>query len=150
MIKKIFNSKKSVLFTILFLFGLVSIRIFERKLFYDPFLHFFRTEYENQQLPVFDGFKLFLNIVFRYSLNTLLSLGIILAVFKEKVLLVFSSWLYLVFFIVLTMIFFGLLFFSEKPDYWLLFYVRRFLIQPLFLLLFLPAFFYQKLKNKEC
>jgi exosortase F-associated protein len=34
--------------------------------------------------------------------------------------------------------------FLDKENNFVLFYIRRFLIQPLFLLLFIPAFFYQK------
>ena len=42
-----------------------------------------------------------------------------------------------------------LLHFSKTQDYLFVFYVRRFLIQPLFLILFVPAFFYQKSVNKQ-
>ncbi|WP_374707786.1 exosortase F system-associated protein [Flavobacterium sp. J372] len=33
---------------------------------------------------------------------------------------------------------------TEKPNLLALFYIRRFLIQPLFLILFIPAFYYQR------
>lgn len=147
MLKKNKNRKK-IFFLGLLVCGLILVRLFETKLFYDPFLQFFRTEYENKQLPVVDGFRLFLHLLYRFSLNSTLSLGVIYLVFEEKKWVIFSTWLFLFFFIILTVVFFGLLFFNVKPDYWLLFSVRRFLIQPVFLLLFLPAFYFQKI-NKQ-
>ena len=39
---------------------------------------------------------------------------------------------------------FGLLHFSKHPDYLILFYIRRFLIQPLFFFYLSQHFYYQK------
>jgi exosortase F-associated protein len=55
--------------------------------------------------------------------------------------------LYLLFFIILVIAFIFILFYNGETNKMGLFYVRRFIIQPLFLLLFLPAFYYQKQKN---
>ena len=47
------------------------------------------------------------------------------------------------------LLFFGYLNYTKNPNFMILFYIRRFLIQPLLLVLFIPAFFYQKkLTNK--
>jgi exosortase F-associated protein len=54
---------------------------------------------------------------------------------------------YLLFFIILISLFFIVLFFFGETNKMTLFYIRRFLIQPIFLLLFLPAFYYQKKIN---
>ncbi|UOX35626.1 exosortase F system-associated protein [Flavobacterium sediminilitoris] len=120
------------------------IRTFERTLFYDPFLSFFKSEYHKKELPEFNTLKLFLNLLIRYTLNTILSLSILYLLFKQKKIVVFSSWLYFWLFVVLILIFFSILMFDAKPNYLMLFYVRRFLIQPLFLILFIPAFYYNK------
>ncbi|MGQ2982205.1 exosortase F system-associated membrane protein [Flavobacterium sp.] len=125
---------------------LVLVRSFEASLFYDPLLEFFRKE--DKTLPDYESFKLFLGIAFRYGINTLLSLGIIWLAFKDKAILRLAALLYLAFFVVLT----ALLFISltdDTPNLMLIFYIRRFLIQPLLLLLFLPAFFYQKNKRNN-
>ncbi|WP_130735982.1 exosortase F system-associated protein [Flavobacterium sp. J27] len=126
---------------------LILIRFFEDQLFYDPFLNFFKSEYQHKSLPEFNGKSLFIGVLFRYGLNTFLSLGLIYCLFLEKKMVVFAASLYGVFFIVLSGSFFMLLL-GNQPNYLVLFYVRRFLIQPLFLVLFIPAFYYQKTVKK--
>lgn len=143
MIKKLIKNKFRVLIAIGTLLALVAVRAFEQKLFYDPFLPFFKTEFQGKSLPDYEGFKLFLNTFLRYFLNTIFSTLLIYQIFKEKKLVVFVSWLYLFLFVVLAAMYFGMLYF-ETSDYLVLFYVRRFLIQPLFLVLFIPAFYYQR------
>nr|WP_294936805.1 exosortase F system-associated protein [uncultured Flavobacterium sp.] len=123
---------------------LACVRLFEKHLFYDPFLEFFKGEFQNMQLPLYNTAQLFLGLLFRYFLNSGLSVAIIYIVFKDVQLVKVVSLLYAVFFVFLIAVFFWVLNFSEKPDYMVLFYVRRFLIQPIFLVLFLPAFYYQK------
>lgn len=123
---------------------IVLIRAYEDFLFYDPFLEFFKSDYQNQVLPDFESLQLFLGIGFRYGLHMILSLLILYLLFRDKKIIFLSSILYLLFFIVLMGCFFFLLHVSKQPNYLILFYVRRFLIQPLFLVLFVPAFYYQK------
>uniref|UniRef100_UPI0040473CDC exosortase F system-associated membrane protein n=3 Tax=Flavobacterium TaxID=237 RepID=UPI0040473CDC len=93
----------------------------------------------------FDGLKLFFGLFSRYLLNTLLSLGIIYLLFKQIQLVQFSAILFLVLFAILILLFYAVLFLSSQPDYLILFYLRRFLIQPIFLVLFIPAFYYQQI-----
>jgi exosortase F-associated protein len=143
MIKKLIKNKFRVLIAIGALLALVVVRAFEQKMFYDPFLPFFKTEFQGKSLPDYEGFKLFFNTLLRYFLNTIFSILLIYQIFKEKKLVVFVSWLYLFLFVVLAAMYFGMLYF-ETSDYLVLFYVRRFLIQPLFLVLFIPAFYYQR------
>lgn len=145
MVKKIYSKRIRLFFIVLALLFLILVRTFEHQLFYDPFLIFFKINYQNQVLPEFNGLKLFLGLLFRYGLNAFFSLVIIYLLFKDKKMLVFSVWLYVFFFIFLCSVFFGMLIFIEQPNYLILFYVRRFLIQPLFLVLFVPAFYYQKM-----
>jgi len=112
-------------------FLIICIRFFEDSLFYDPFLEFFKSDYQNKPLPNFEGFKLILNVFFRYFLNTLLSILIIYLLFKNRNHVKIASILYVFLFIVLIILFSFSLFSSSKPDYLVLFYIRRFLIQPL-------------------
>lgn len=144
MIKKLLENKSTIALIIVFLMVLVAIRTFENYLFYDPFLTFFKLDYQNKTLPNFNSIQLFFGILFRYGLNTLFSLFLIYLFFKEKKLVVFSAWLYILLFVLLVSLFFGILNLDSTPDYLVLFYVRRFLIQPLFLPLFIAAFYYQK------
>ncbi|HLO72437.1 MAG TPA: exosortase F system-associated protein [Flavobacterium sp.] len=145
MLKEIRKDRKRVLLLFLAILGLVFVRAFENQLFYDPFLQFFKYDYQNKPLPSFNTVKLFLGLFFRYVLNTILSLGIIYLLFKQLQLVKFSALLFVVLFVILMLLFFGVLHFSKQPDYLVLFYLRRFLIQPLFLVLFIPAFYYQQM-----
>lgn len=141
------TNKTKVLLLLGCAFGIVFIRLFEDQLFYDPFLQFFKQDFKNKTLPNFDGVKLFFGILFRYSLNSIFSLAILYILFKQIELVRFATKLYIVFFTVLVFTFFGLLYFSEQSDFLILFYIRRFLIQPLFLILFIPAFYYQQISK---
>ena len=147
MLKEIRKDKKRVLLLFLAILGLVFVRAFENQLFYDPFLQFFKYDYQNKPLPSFDAMKLFLGLFFRYVLNTFLSLAIIYLLFKQLQLVKFSALLFVVLFVVFMLLFFGILQFFEQPDYLVLFYIRRFLIQPLVLVLFIPAFYYQQISR---
>lgn len=147
MLKKLIKHKFRIVLLLIALLGLVLVRAFENKLFYDPFLSFFKLDYQNKSLPSFENIPLFFGLFLRYVLNMVLSLVIIYSLFKQLPLVRFAMVLYCVFFVVLIVLFFGLLHFSEQPDYLILFYIRRFLIQPLFLVLFIPAFYYQQLSR---
>ena len=147
MLKKLNKNKFRIALLLLAFLGLILIRAFESQLFYDPFLSFFKLEYQNKPLPDFDSISLFFGMFLRYLLNTVLSLAIIYLLFKQLPLVRFAMLLYIIFFVVLMLVFFGLLHFSNQLDYMVLFYIRRFLIQPLFLVLFIPAFYYQQINR---
>lgn len=142
MLNKILEHKKAIFISIIIVFCFGLIRAFEKTLFYDPFLVYFESTFKEQPLPNVDLFKLFYNLLFRFALNTFLSLLLIYVLFKDKGVLNFSIFLYSFFGILLFAMFFIVLFYFPENT-WLLFYVRRFIIQPIFVLLFIPAFYYQ-------
>lgn len=148
MLKKILNNKVRVLIFVILVVLLALIRDFETILFYDPFLAFFKSEFNALPLPNFNALHLFVSLSFRYFLNAVVSLGIIYSVFKQKELVAFSALLYLAFFVLLTLALFGVLYFSSQ-NVLAIFYIRRFLIQPLFVILFVPAFYYQSRMDKK-
>ncbi len=129
--------------------ALLLIRMFEKELFYDPFLDFFHGDTQNKIIPEFNTIKLFLGLLYRYIMNSIFTVLIVYFLFKDISIVKLTSFLLSLFFVVLIVIFFSLLHFSQSSDYLFVFYVRRFLIQPLFLILFVPAFFYQKSVNKQ-
>lgn len=147
MLKKIFNHKVRVALAMFFIIALVLVRAYEDSLFYDPFLDYFKSNYFNLPLPEIDSLQLFGGLLFRYFLNSALSLAIIYVLFKDRDAIKFASFLYLIFFVILIIAFFFILFNNGETNKMGLFYIRRFLIQPIFLLLFLPAFYYQKTKK---
>lgn len=126
---------------ILLLVLLVSVRIFQERLFYDPLIAFFKTD--DKILPELDTVKLVLSLFFRYVLNTIFSLGILWLIFKDKSVVRLSALLYALFFILLITGFIVVIN-MDSPHLLTVFYIRRFIIQPLFLILFIPAFYYQK------
>lgn len=138
---KITLNKKNIPLIALLLVLLVLVRLFEGRLFYDPLIEFFK--HEGSPMPDYDTGKLFLSVAFRYFLNTFISLGIIWLIFKDRAILRLTFILYIVFFVVLATVMYSILR-SSDINLLLLFYVRRFLIQPLLLILFVPAFYYQK------
>lgn len=148
MLNKIIEYKFKILIATIVVLCFAAIRAFENQLFYDPFLIYFDLDFKNLPYPQVDGFKLFLGLLFRYVLNTILSLMLIYALFRDLEILKFSTFLYVFFLGILFAMFFLIL--EYFPDgNWLLFYVRRFIIQPIFTLLFIPAFYYQQQKNKK-
>lgn len=127
---------------------LIFMRSFAATAFYDPFVEYFKNDYLTSIFPEFDTPKLFVNLFFRYLLNTLISLLIIYLFFQKKQLIIFSVKFYIITFITLSLVYFLLLKTSFSSGYLLPFYVRRMLIHPIFLLILLPAFYYQK-KSSE-
>lgn len=135
---------------LLVLFGLlVLIRVFENELFYDPYLLFFRNDYLYLDFPNREIMKLTLFTSLRYFMNSVLSLGIIYLFFKDKSILKFCAIIYSLAFVLLILIFLYFVIHPRQEDYYLFFNIRRFLIQPLFLLLLLPAFYYFRLKHDK-
>jgi|688.fasta_scaffold371592_2 exosortase F-associated protein len=147
MLQKLLRNKLKFSLFVFLLLLLVAIRAFERNLFYDPFLNYFQMEYAHLPYPMINGFKLFLNLLLRYFLNSTLSIALLWLLFKDIDIVKFTSILYIFFGMILMFGFFLVFLYLDENNSMLLFYIRRFIIQPLFLLLFIPAFYYQN-KNK--
>lgn len=131
----------------LLLLVLVAIRGFEDLLFYDPYLTFFENDYLYMDNPRREVAKLVLYTSFRYLLNTLTSLGIIYLIFNDKIMVKFSLVIYGIAFVLLLIPFLYFVINPKQEDYYLFFNIRRFLIQPILLILLLPAFYYYKLNR---
>lgn len=123
---------------------LATIRAFEQQIFYDPFLEYFKTNYLYEPFPEYDSTQLYLNLIFRYILNTSISLMIIQVLFRKKAYLKLAVVFYLISLVILIITFTIAINFSDHSNYQYFFYIRRFLIHPLLLLLLIPAFYYQK------
>ncbi len=132
---------------VLLLLVLVAIRGFEDDLFYDPYLTFFENDYLYMDNPRREVAKLVFYTSLRYLLNTSASLGILYFVFNDKVMIKFSTLLYIIAYVLLLIPFLYFVINPRQEDYYLFFNVRRFLIQPIGLILLLPAFYYYKLNR---
>lgn len=148
MLQKIINNKVKIV-QLFFLVGLLAlVRAFEGQLFYDPFLHYFKEE-NASVYPEVNSVLLYLNLFFRYFLNTIISLLLLYVIFRDKALVQFSAVLYVLFFIVLLITFYIYLNYFDESHKMILFYIRRFLIQPIFILLFIPGFYFQNKTQKK-
>jgi exosortase F-associated protein len=143
MLQKLLSDKKKIGWALFLVLLLVLIRAFEETLFYDPFLDYFKSEYAHQAFPKINIVKLFFSLGMRFYLNSMISLFLLYVLFKDKQIVKFTAFLYMVLGSILMISFiFTLTFFAHEKM--TLFYIRRFLIQPIFILLFIPAFYYQK------
>jgi len=148
MLNNIFEHKWKIIIAIVIVTCFGIIRAFENQLFYDPFLVYFESDFKSLHFPEVDLLRLFGGLLFRYFLNTVLSLVLIYSLFEDVEIIKFSSILYAFFLLLLFGMFFTILkFYSEGS--WILFYIRRFIIQPIFVLLFIPAFYYQQQNLKK-
>lgn len=129
--------------------ALVFVRVFEEQLFYDPFIKFFKGNYTNKPLPELNHIKLFINYLARFTVNSFLSLVIIFVLFKNSSYVKIAVALYAILFVVLEVALFIFIKLNVSDMYIYIFYIRRFMIQPLFLLLFVGAFYYQSFANKQ-
>ena len=127
---------------------LFLVRAFATELFYDPLIAYFQNDYLYSKMPEINLWRLIVNMFFRYVLNALLTLGIIWTLFERKDYLKFTGFFLMLAFIILIVFFVLLIRDKFEFGYLLPFYIRRFIIQPLFLLIILPAFYYQKLSNR--
>ncbi len=141
---------KGVKYILIFLLVslLFVIELLKSDLFYDPLIVYFQNDYLYTKMPEVNTWKLVSGTLFRYTLNSLLSIAIIYLAFGKKRFVKFSGFFLMVAFMLLIIIYVYLLKEEFKDGYLFPFYVRRFLIHPLFLLLLLPAFYYQKTNRK--
>ncbi|MFK7049363.1 MULTISPECIES: exosortase F system-associated protein [Flavobacterium] len=148
MFQKLLKNKDRFVIGVLSITGLILVRNYESDWFYDPFIEYFKGEFQQQLYPDYNLVKLLFNWLLRYFLNTFLSLIFLFVLFREIGMIKIAIILYLFFlFFLILFIFFVLQFFDESYRM-TLFYIRRFLIQPLFLILFIPAFYCQKENTK--
>ncbi|MCB0457269.1 MAG: exosortase F system-associated protein [Flavobacteriaceae bacterium] len=141
------NKATKILFLLLLVSSLIAVRALAPSIFYDPLIAFFKSGHLSQKLPEMNLPKLVLNTALRFWINTAFSLGILWVLFQKKEVVKFSGILYSIVFIVLLMAFCVLLQNAETTSYMPLFYVRRFLIHPIVLLLLIPAFYFQQTKK---
>lgn len=144
MLQKLVHNKNKLFKIIVLIAMLIAIRLFEGTIFYDPFLEYYKSEYAHLPFPQVNIVKLFLSYGLRFYLNMIISLGLIYVIFEDRKLVKFSIFLFMLLASLLMISFFFVLISFGEESKMTLFYIRRFIIQPLFLILFLAAFYYQK------
>lgn len=134
----------SLLLVILGVVGLVSVRALEDKIFYDPFLNYFHEANKNISFPPFEWGKLIVGHLFRFILNLFFSCVIIHFIFKNKTWTIQGALLITIIFAITFPIYLYCIYDKFEIGYLFSFYMRRFVIQPLILLLIVPMFYYRK------
>lgn len=124
--------------------GLVGVRMLEDQIFYDPFLNYFHEANKTLSFPEFEWGKLILSHVFRFILNLFFSCVIIHFLFKNKVWTAQGAILITLIFAITFPIYLYCIYDRFETGYLFSFYMRRFVIQPLILLLVVPLFYYRK------
>ena len=133
---------------IAFVFLLLAlVRWFQNDLFYDPYLLFFQNDYLYMDSPRQETLKLVANTALRFFINTILSLIVLYLFFKDVSIIKFSSLVYCISFCILIPLFLFFVLDPKQENYYLFFNIRRFLIQPILLLMLLPAFYYNRLNQ---
>ena len=124
--------------------GLIGVRAIEDRAFYDPFLDFFHEANKKADFPEFDWGKLVINHIFRFLLNLAFSALIIHFLFRKRQWTVQAVVLMLLVFAITFPIYLYCISTKFEIGYLFSFYMRRFVIQPLILLLIVPMFYYRK------
>lgn len=126
--------------------ALIFVRAFEDVLFYDPYLEFFKRDYLYKEIPEnINILKTILNVSLRYFINAVFSIVIIYILYKKRSIIKFTIVFYVFVFVILMSLFASLLNTGiDGVDNHVLFNIRRFLMQPIFLLVLLPAFYFSE------
>jgi exosortase F-associated protein len=142
------NRFLKIILLLLLISLLFLIRAFSAELFYDPLIEYFKNDYLYTKMPLINIWHLIIDMLCRYLLNSLTTLAIIWLLFNRKDYLKFTGFFLMAAFVILIVVFALLLRNQFETGYLLPFYIRRFIIHPLFLLILLPAFYFQKLSNR--
>lgn len=134
----------SWLFIALGLAGLIGVRLSEDRLFYDPFLNYFHEANRNIPFPDFDWGRLIAGHLFRFLLNLFFSCLIIQFWFRNKQWTFQGAILIIIVFSITFPIYLYCISERFETGYLFSFYMRRFVIQPLILLLIIPMFYYRR------
>jgi exosortase F-associated protein len=127
---------------------LVMVRAGEETLFYDPLNRFFHSDFKGQPLPDFAVGQYLLSLTLRFVINTLISLGIIYVFLWSRKYLRVAAILYGALFLLLITAL-TILLLSQTQQLMMLFYIRRLLMHPLLLFIFLPALYFQMKRDNE-
>ncbi len=129
-------------------FCLILVRRFENDLFYDPFLAYFKSDFYSIPFPEYNLGKIILHILFRYFLNSFLTILIIGLIFWKMKYVKYSAYILIAFLAILLPLYVYNIETEFKMGENIGFYIRRFLIQPYLLLILIPAFFYHQQKTQ--
>lgn len=132
------------LIIIVCILGLIFVRVLEAKIFYDPFLDYFSGVSKPEAFPRFEWGRLILSHLFRFGLNLLFSVVMIYFLFRRKDWAIQAAILIVLVFVITFPLYLYCISTAFEVGHLFSFYMRRFVIQPLIVLLIIPMFYYRK------
>lgn len=129
------------------LLGLIGVYVFQNQFFYDPFKGYPMIA---GKLPHdFDAVTYAYQKVIRYLLNDGFALALIYALFQERKYVQFAVYVFLFGLVVLLPTYLILFTFFSEQTYTYLNHLHRLVLNPVLMMLLVPAFFYQKKLNNK-
>ena len=116
----------------------ILVRAYQGYLFYDPLEMYFDNDYLYLPLPEVDKSRLFWSYLFRYTINSIISFAILKIAFPHRSFIRTIAIFYVFAFVLLSTILLSLMIFKIDVGYLFPFYIRRFIIHPVFILVLLP------------
>jgi exosortase F-associated protein len=124
------------------LVGLIAVYVLQNQIFYDPFKGYPMIA---GKLPEdYQPWTYSIQKVIRYLLNDGFALAIIYALFQERKYMQFAVYVFLFGLIVLLPLYLVLFNFYSEQTYTYLNHLHRLVLNPVLMMLLIPAFFYQK------
>ncbi|SDE70663.1 exosortase F system-associated membrane protein [Riemerella columbipharyngis] len=139
----------SWILVLLGILGLISVKFLEGKIFYDPMIKYFSADgFSHPDFPHLHWGKLIVGHLFRFFLNAFFSTVIIQFMFRNKLWTLQAVVLISVVFAITFPMYLYCLYTEFQWGVLISFYIRRFVIQPLLLLMIIPIFYYKKEMGK--
>lgn len=129
--------------------GLIGVRTVEDAVFYDPFLSYFHEANKGAAFPEFEWSRLISGHLLRFLLNLLFSLLIVQGLFNKRKWTLQAAVLILIAFLITFPLYLYCVSVRFETGYLFSFYIRRFVIQPLVLLLIVPLFYYRRFVEQK-
>ena len=128
--------------------GLALVYVGQKKLFYDPFLDFIYNPVA-YNYPDLETNKYVFSKLFRFLLNDSLAILIIYGFFGPGKYVKFAAYILLFGLVVLLPIYLVLVIFFYQETYSFLNHLHRLVLNPVLMMLLIPAFYSQRANNKK-
>lgn len=137
-----------IILSVLFFGLLILVRFLGKKFMYDPLTPYFsHPDYSSNTFPEIDKVIYSFNLLIKYSINSLLSVGILYFLYQKREYITISLGAFAVLFpIAIGILLYAV--YSPPYNYTLILFARRILMHPVLLLILIPAFFFQKRQEK--
>ena len=127
---------------LLILILMAGIRAVGTEIFYDPLIAYFKGDFQKAPLPDLELFKYSIHLFLRFALNSLLTLALIWIIFRNKQHIQFTGLALLALGTLLCVGFVILYPNASNSNYQSIFYIRRILIHPVLMFIFIPSLYF--------